>query len=140
MGGGEALNRGEQDFFCLRVGDRGDFLLTLHDQGALLVRQLLIEPLEQSFLRFFRAQAADLMESLTLGVEQVVQFGLAAVGVFELFGQLALVVFDHLLLFLELIGATFEQVLLFVEMPLAFERFLPGVVELIFDAGFFAKG
>ena len=106
VGGGETLNRREQDFFRLYVGDRGDFLLTLHDQGALLVRQLLIEPLEQSFFRFFRAQAADLMEGLTLGIEQVVQLRLAAVGVFELFSQLALVVLDHLLLFLELVGAS----------------------------------
>ena len=140
VGGGETLNRREQNFLRLRVGDRGDFLLMLHDQRALLVRQFLIEPLEQAFFGFFRAQAADLVEGLPLGIEQVVQLGLPAVGVFELFGQLALVVLDHLLLFLELVGAAFEQVLLLVEMAFAFERFLPGFVELIFDAGLFAKG
>ena len=34
----------------------------------------------------------------------------------------------------------FEQVLLLVEMAFAFECFLPGVVELVFDPGLFAKG
>ena len=112
----------------------------LQDQRALLVGQFLIEPLEQSLLRFLGAQAADLVQGLPLDVEQVVELRLPAVGVFELFGELALVVLDHLLLFLKLVGARFEQVLLLVEMAFAFERLLPGFVELLFDAGFFAKG
>ena len=109
------------------------------NQGALLVGQLLIEPLEQSLLGFFGAQAADLMQRLPLDVEQVVELRLPAIGVFQLFGQLALVVLDHLLLLLKLVGAAFEQVLLLVEMALAFERLLPSIVELLFDARFFAK-
>src|SRR6185369_17275482 len=40
--GGETLNGRQQNLFRLDVGDRGNFFLTLHDERALLVRQLLI--------------------------------------------------------------------------------------------------
>ncbi len=139
MGGRKTLNRGEQDFFGFDIGNRGDLFFLFQDQRALLVRKLLIEPLEQAFLGFLGAEAADLMEGLPLGVEQIIELGLAAADVFDLFGELALVVFNHLLLFLDLLGARFEYILLLVEMALAFEGFLASFVELVFDARFFAQ-
>ena len=108
VGGGEALDRRDQHFPGLRVADRGQLLFVLEDQRALLVRQLLVEPFEQPPLGFFGAQAADLVQRLPLDVEQVVEFRLPAVGIFELLAQLALIVLDHLLLFLELVGAAFD--------------------------------
>ncbi len=63
------------------------------------------------------------MESLALDVEQIVELGLATIGVFDLFAELALVVFDHLLLLLKLVGAAFEHILLLIEMAFAFEQF-----------------
>ena len=117
----------------------GQLFFLLQDERALLVGQFLVEPLQQPPLGFFGAQAADLVQRLPLDVEQVVELRLPAVGVFQLFGQLALVVLDHLLLFLQLVGPLLDQVLLLVEMALAFEILLPGFVELLLDAGLFLR-
>lgn len=106
----------------------------------MFVRKFLIETFEESFLCFLGAEAADLVEGLPLGIEEVVEFDLSAIGVFDFLGQFALVVFDHLLLFLKLVGAAFEEILLLVEMAFAFEQFLPDFVELFFDAAFFFEG
>ena len=105
----------------------------------MLVSELLIEPFEQAALGVFGAEAADLVQGLPLDVEEIVEFRLAAVGIFNSFAELALVVFDHLLLFLKLVGTALDEVLLFIEMPFALEEFLPGVVELVFDARLFAE-
>ena len=76
---------------------------------------------------------ADALRALCL--DAIARAGLRAVGsVFHPFGELALIVFDHLLLFLELVGAAFEQVLLFIEMAFTVECFLTRFVQLIFDA------
>ncbi len=112
VGGGETLNGSDEDFAGLHVTNCGQLLFLLEDERALFVRQLLVEPFEQSALRLFWAKAADLVERLPLYVEQVIELRLPAVGVFQFFAQLPLVVLDHLLLFLELVGAAFEQVLL----------------------------
>src|SRR5262245_3129944 len=66
MSGGKSLDRRQQDFAGLYICDCSDFLLLLHDQLALLVGQLLIEPFEQATFGFFRTEAADLMERLPL--------------------------------------------------------------------------
>ncbi len=128
-----------QHFLGLGIADGRQFLFLLENKSTLLVGQLLVEPLQQPSPGLVRAQAADLMERLPLDVEQVVELGLPAVGVLELFGQLALVVLDHLLLFLQLLGPLLHEVLLLIEMPLALEQLLTCVVELILDPCFFAK-
>ena len=117
------------------------FLFVLEDQRALLVGQLLVEPLEQPALGFFGAQAAELMQRLPLEVEQVVELLLAAVGVFELLGQLALVVLDHLLLLLKLVGrAASSRSCCLSRCRSRSNVFCRAFVELLFDAGFFAEG
>jgi hypothetical protein len=80
------------------------------------------------------------VESLTLDVEEVVEFGLAAVGILDALSELALVVLDHFFLFLQLLGALLQQVLLLVEVPLAVEQLLSLIVKLLFDAGLFFQG
>ena len=73
-------------------------------------------------------------------VEQVVQLFVAAVGVFDPFGQLALVVLDHLLLLAELVGLLLERVLPLVEQPLALVQFLPELGQLVFAFGLLLDG
>ena len=109
------------------------FLFFFQNDGALFVRQFLIEPLEQPAFGFIGAQAADLMESLALHIEQIIEFGLATVRVFHFFRKFALVVLDHLLLLLKLVGTSFQQILLFIEVPLALERFLASFIKLLLD-------
>ena len=64
--------------------------LVLEDQRPLLVLQVLIEHVEQAMGGLFAAQAAELVQRLPLQVEQLGQLFVAAVGVFDFLGQLAL--------------------------------------------------
>jgi len=95
--------------------------------------------LDYSDYRISRLGLRRFLVALPLDVEQIVEFPLAAVGVFELFGQFALVALDHFFLFLELIAALGDHVLLFVELPFSLEHFLPHIVELIFYATLFSQ-
>ena len=60
------------------------------------------------------------------------QFFVAAVGVFNALGQLALGGFDHFFLLANLLGLLFDGVLPFVEQPFAFVQFLANLAKFLF--------
>ena len=132
--------RGEQDLARLGLGDLGHLPLVLHDQRARLVLQLLLEPLQQPPRGFFAAQAAELVQRLPLHVEQVGQLFVAAVGVFDLLGQLALVALDHLLLAAQLLDLLLERVLALVEQPFALVQLLAQLGQLALAFGLLLDG
>ncbi len=95
-----------------------------------LVLQLLLEHVEQPLRGLFAAEAAELVQRLPLQVEQLAQLFVAAVGVFDLLGQLALVGLDHLFLLAQLVGLLLERVLPLVEQALALVQLLPDLAQL----------
>ena len=102
--------------------------------------QLLIEHVQQAVGGVVAAQAAELVQRLPLQVEQLGQLFVAAVGVFDSLGQLALVAFDHPLLLAELLGLLLEGVLPFVERAFAFVQFLAQLGQFAFAVGLLLDG
>ena len=138
--GGVALDAGQQGVAGFGVADFGQLLLVAHDQGALLVLQIVLETVEQPLGGFFARQPAELVQRLPLEVDLLRQFFVAAVGVFDFFGQLALVAFDHPLLTAKLLGLLVEGVLALVEQPFALVQFLPEPGQLAFALGLLLDG
>ena len=81
------------------------------------------------------AQAAELVQRLPLQVEQLGQLLLAAVGVLDPLGQLALRGLDDLFLLAELLGLLFQGVLAFVEEALAFVQLAADLAKFFFAFG-----
>ena len=112
-------------------------------ESSLLVLQLGFERVEQTFGGFFERQAAQFVERLALRVDLLGQFFVAAVGLFDFFGQFALVAFDHPFLAAEPFGLLVEGVLTFVEQAFAFVELLPQLglfafaIGLLLDGAFF---
>ena len=109
-------------------------------EGPLFVLQGGFQRVEQSFGGFFARQSAQFVERLALEIELLGQFVVAAVGLFDFFGQLALVAFDHPLLSAESFGLLVEGVLAFVEHPFAFVQFLPQLGLFAFALGLLLDG
>ena len=80
------------------------------------------------------------MQRLPLQVEQLGQLLVAAVGVFDAFGQLALRGLDHFLLLAQLLGLLFEGVLPLVEQAFAFVQFLANLAQSLFAFGLLLDG
>ena len=80
------------------------------------------------------------MQRLPLQVEQLGQLFVAAVGVFDPFGQLALVALDHPLLFADLLGLLLDRVLALVEQAFAFVQLLAELAQLAFSVGLLLDG
>ena len=87
-----------------------------------------------------RLKPAELVQRLPLQVEQLGQLLVAAVGVFDPLGQLALVALDHLLLLAELFDLLLEGILPLVEQPLAFVQLLAELGQLAFAFGLLLDG
>ena len=77
---------------------------------------------------------------LPLQVEQLRELVLAAVGVLDAFGELALGALDHLLLLAEHLGLLFQGVLAFVQQPLAFVQFAAEPAQFLFAFGLLLQG
>jgi hypothetical protein len=80
------------------------------------------------------------VEGLALELDLLGEFVIAAVGLFDFFGQLALVAFDHPLLAAESFGLLVEGVLAFVEHPFALVQFLTQFGLLSFAIGLLLDG
>ena len=112
----------------------------LLDQRPLLVLQFVIEHFQQAAGGFLAVQSAQLVQRLPLQIEQLLQFLVAAVGVFDAFGQFALGGFDHLFLFAHLLALLLDGVLPLVERAFPFVQFLPHLREFFFAGGLLLDG
>ena len=81
------------------------------------------------------AQPAELVQRLPLHVEELGEFLLAAVGLLDPLGQLALRALDDLLLLAELLGLLLQGVLPLVEQALALVEFAAQAAQLLFAFG-----
>ncbi len=102
--------------------------------APLLVLQFVVEHFQQPAGGFFAAQAAQLMQRLPLQVEQFLQFFVAAVGIFDALGQLALGCFDHFLLLAQLLGLLLDGSLAACRATVRV-RAIPGEFGQFFFAG-----
>ena len=140
VGGGVALERGQQDLAGLLLADLGQPLLVGEDHRPGLLLELAVEDFQQPPGGLLLAQAAQLVQGLPLQVQQLGEFLLAAVGVLDALGQLALGALDHLLLLAEHLGLLFQGVLALVEQPLAFVQLAAEAAQLLFAFGLLLQG
>ena len=140
VGGGIALQSGQQDFAGLLLAGLGDPLFVLDDHRPGFLLQLGLEHLQQPLGGLLAAQPAQLVQRLPLQVEELGQFLLAAVDVLDPLGELALGGLDDLLLLAELLGLLLQGVLALVEDPLALVELLAEGAQLLLPLGLLLKG
>ena len=99
------------------------------------MRQLALEHLHQPAGRLVAAQAAQGVQGLPLHVEHAGQLFVAAVGVFDLLGQLALRRLDHFFLAPQLLVLLLQGVLALVEQALALVQLLTQLGQLALSLG-----
>ena len=99
-----------------------------------------VENLQQALGGLFLAQAAQLVQGLPLQVQQLGEFFLAAVGVLNALGELALGALHHLLLLLEHVGLLLQRVLALVQQPFAFVQLAAETAQLLFAFGLLLEG
>ncbi len=104
-----------------------------HRPGLLL--QLRVEEFQQPLGGLLAAQPAQLVQGLPLQVEELGKLLLAAVGVLDPLGQLALRALDDLLLLAKLLGLLLQGVLALVQEALALVEFAPQAAQLLFAFG-----
>ena len=102
--------------------------------------QLAVEDLQQPPGGLLLAQPAQLVQGLPLQIQQLGEFLLAAVGVLDAFGELALGALDHLLLLAEHLGLFFQRVLTLVQQPLALVQLAAEPAQFLFAFGLLLQG
>ena len=110
------------------------------DDRAGLLLELRVEHFQQPLGGLLLAQPAQLVQRLPLQVEQLGQFLLAAVGVLDPLGQLALGALDDLLLLAELLGLLFQGVLALVEQALALVQLVAELAQFLLALGLLLEG
>ena len=140
VGGGKPLHRGQQHLPRLLLARLRDASLVLEDDRAGFLREFGFEVLQEPRGGLVAAQAAQFVQRLPLEVEQLGEFLLAAVGVLDSLGQLALRALDDLLLFLKLFGLLLQGVLAFVQDAFALVQFLAEFAEFLLAFGLLLDG
>ncbi len=69
------------------------------------------------------------MEGLSLEIEEFLKFFVAAVGIFDAFGQFSLRGFDHLFLLADLVGLLLDGILAVYRAGVALVEFLANLTE-----------
>ena len=139
VGGGVALQGGQEHFPRLFLAGLGDPLLVLDDHRPGLLLQLGFEHFQEPLGGLLAAQSAELVERLPLQVEEFGQLLLAAVDVLDPLGELALRGLDDFFLLAELVALLLQGVLPLVEDPLALVELLAQGAELLLPLGLLLK-
>ena len=99
-----------------------------------------VEQLQQPPGGLLLAQPAQLVQRLPLQVQQLGELVLAAVGVLDALGELALGALDHLLLLAQHFGLLFQGVLALVQQPLALVQLAAQAAQLLLAFGLLLQG
>ena len=111
MGGGISMQGGQQHLAGDPVALLGNPLLVLQDNRPGFLRQFGLEHRQESLLRLLPIQAAQVVQRLTLQVQQLGQFFVAPVGVLQSLGQSPLCALDDPFLLAQIVGLLFDRLL-----------------------------